>query len=46
MKNSYTNNIVVPAEGTFGKAPTSAFAEIMNLMIKILTKLGLSQKGS
>jgi hypothetical protein len=39
MKNSYTNKVVVPAEDTSGKAATSAFAEIMNLLIKILTKL-------
>src|SRR5580704_16953904 len=41
MKISETQKVVLPTGDTSGKAIVSAFAEIMNLLIKILTKLGL-----
>src|SRR5712672_2270140 len=40
MKNSYAPKVVLPAGETAGKT-APAFAEILNLLIKILTKLGL-----
>src|SRR6266446_5763516 len=43
MKNSYAPKVVLPAGETAGKA-APAFAEILNLLIKILTKLGLLTK--
>src|ERR1700730_12453601 len=44
MKNTDTHKVVLPTGNTSGKATASAFAEIMNLLIKILTKLGLLKK--
>jgi uncharacterized membrane protein YkgB len=44
MKSTDTQKIVVPTGDTSGKAAVPAFAEIMNLLIKILTKLGLLKK--
>jgi len=44
MKNTDTQKVVLPTGDTSGKATASAFAEIMNLLIKILTKLGLLKK--
>src|SRR5580700_5329074 len=44
MKISETQKVVLPTGDTSGKAIVSAFAEIMNLLIKILTKLGLLKK--
>jgi len=44
MKISDTEKVVLPTGDTSGKASASAFAEIMNLLIKILTRLGLLQK--
>jgi hypothetical protein len=41
MKNTDTHKVVLPTGDTSGKAATSAFAEVMNLLIRILTKLGL-----
>jgi uncharacterized membrane protein YkgB len=41
MKNTDTHKVVLPTGDTSGKATASAFAQIMNLLIKILTKLGL-----
>ena len=41
MKNTDTQKVVLPTGDTSGKATASAFAQIMNLLIKILTKLGL-----
>ena len=41
MKNTDTHKVVLPTGDTSGKAATSIFAEVMNLLIKILTKLGL-----
>ncbi len=41
MKDSYTNNLGLAPAGTSGKATASAFAQIMNLLINALTKLGL-----
>ena len=43
MKHSYAPKVVIPAGETAGKA-APAFAEILNLLIKILTKLGLLKK--
>jgi uncharacterized membrane protein YkgB len=44
MKNTDTQKVVLPTGDTSGKATASAFAQIMNLLIKILTKLGLLTK--
>jgi uncharacterized membrane protein YphA (DoxX/SURF4 family) len=44
MKNTDTHEVVLPTGDIAGKATASAFAEIMNLLIKILTKLGLLKK--
>ena len=41
MKNTDTPRVVLPTGDTSGKGTASAFAQIMNLLIKILTKLGL-----
>jgi uncharacterized membrane protein YkgB len=41
MKNTDTHKVVLSTGDTSGKATTSAFAQIMNLLIRILTKLGL-----
>src|SRR5580704_17675548 len=41
MKNTDTHKVVLPTGDTSGKAATPAFAQVMNLLIKILTKLGL-----
>src|ERR1700736_2539324 len=44
MKNTDTQKVVLPTGDTSGKATAPAFDEIMNLLIKILTKLGLLKK--
>jgi uncharacterized membrane protein YkgB len=44
MKITDTQKVVLPTGDTSGKATVSAFAKIMNLLIKILTKLGLLKK--
>ena len=44
MKNSYAPKAVLPGAETAGKAAVPAFNELMNLLIKILTKLGLLTK--
>lgn len=41
MKNTNPHKIVLPTGDVSGKANASAFDQIMNLLIKILTKLGL-----
>jgi hypothetical protein len=43
MKNSYTNKVGFASAGTSGmsKAPMLAFNEIMNLLIKVLIRIGL-----
>src|SRR5262249_48234976 len=41
MKHTDTHKVVLSSGDTSGKATTSAFAQIMNLLIRILTKLGL-----
>ena len=41
MKTSDTERVVLPTGDTSGKARASAFGEIMNLLIRILTRLGL-----
>ena len=41
MKNTGTHKVVLPTGDTSGKAATAIFAEVMNLLIRILTKLGL-----
>ena len=41
MKNTDTHKVVLPTGDTSGKAATSALAQVMNLLIRILTKLGL-----
>ena len=40
MKNTDTHKVVLPSGDTSGKAATPAFAQVMNLLIRILTKLG------
>jgi uncharacterized membrane protein YkgB len=44
MKNTDTHKVVLRTGDTSGKAAVPAFAEITNLLIKILTKLGLLKK--
>src|SRR5215468_6440349 len=44
MKNTDTHKVVLPTGDISGKAQVPAFDQIMNLLIKILTKLGLFQK--
>src|ERR1700736_1124361 len=44
MKNTDTHKVVLPTGDISGKATAPAFAQIMNLLIKILTKLGLLKK--
>jgi hypothetical protein len=46
MKNSYTPKVILPIGETSGKAAAPAFAETMNLLKKILTKLGLLKTES
>ena len=41
MKNTGTHKVVLSTGDTPGKATTSAFAQLMSLLIRILTKLGL-----
>jgi uncharacterized membrane protein YkgB len=44
MKTSDTERVVLPTGDTSGKARASAFGEIMNPLIRILTRLGLLKK--
>src|SRR5262249_54139994 len=44
MKNTDTHKVVLPIGDISGKATAPAFAQIMNLLIMILTKLGLLKK--
>ena len=41
MKITDSQKVVLPTEGVSGKVTTSAFAQIMNLLINVLAKLGL-----
>jgi uncharacterized membrane protein YkgB len=41
MKSSDTHKVVLPTGETSGKAPPLSFSEIMYLLVKILTRLGL-----
>src|ERR1700724_2598534 len=41
MKNTDTQKVVLPTGDTSGKATAPAFAQIMNLLINVLAKLGL-----
>ena len=41
MKIADSQKVVLPTEGVSGRATTSAFAQIMNLLINVLAKLGL-----
>ena len=41
MKITDSQKVVLPTGGVSGKATTSAFAQIMNLLINVLAKLGL-----
>src|SRR6202040_546862 len=45
MKNTDTHKVVLPTGDISGKATAPAFAQIMNLLIKILTKLNLLKEG-
>src|SRR5215471_13522425 len=44
MKDSYTNKVALAPGETAGKRPAAVFSELMNLLIKVLTKLGLLRK--
>jgi uncharacterized membrane protein YkgB len=44
MKTSDTHKVVLPTGELSGKAKVPAFDQIMNLLIKLLTRLGLLQK--
>ena len=44
MKNSYTNKVGLTPAVTAAKSPLAVFSGIMNLLIKILIKLGLLRK--
>ena len=44
MQNTDTHKVVLPTGDISGKATAPAFAQIMNLLIRILTKLGLLKK--
>jgi uncharacterized membrane protein YkgB len=44
MKNTDTHKVVLPTGDISGKAHVPAFDQILNLLIKILTKLSLLQK--
>jgi uncharacterized membrane protein YkgB len=44
MKDSYTNKIALAPGNTASNAPTTFLSEPMNLLIRILTKLGLLRK--
>ena len=44
MKDSYTKKVALAPGETAAKAPAAVFFELMNLLIKILTKLGLLKK--
>src|SRR6267378_7464783 len=41
MKDTVTHKVVLPIGDISGKAATPIFSEVMNLLIRILTKLGL-----
>ena len=41
MKNIDTHKVILPTGDTSGKATTPAFAQVMNFVRRILTKLGL-----
>ena len=44
MKDSYTKKVALAPGETAGKPPAAVFSELMNLLIKILTKFGLLKK--
>jgi uncharacterized membrane protein YkgB len=44
MKDSYINKVALAPAGTAAKSPIAIFSELMNLLIKILTKLGLLRR--
>ena len=44
MKNSYTNKVGFTPADTAAKSPLAVFSGLMNLLIKILTKVGLLRK--
>jgi uncharacterized membrane protein YkgB len=44
MKDSYINKVALAPAGTAAKSPIAVFSELMNLLIKILTKLGLLRR--
>ena len=44
MKNSYTNKVGLTPADTAAKSPLAVFSGLMNLLIKILIKLGLLRK--
>ena len=46
MKITDTHKVVLPTGDISGKAITSAFAEIMNLLIKDINQARSSERGS
>ena len=44
MKNSYTNKVGLAPADTAAKSPLAVFSGLMNLLVEILTKLGLLRK--
>jgi hypothetical protein len=44
MKNTYTNKVGLTSGDTATKTPVAGFSELMNLLIEILSKLGLLRK--
>jgi uncharacterized membrane protein YkgB len=44
MKDTYTNKVGLAREDTASKSPVSVFFELINLLIKILSKLGVLRR--
>jgi uncharacterized membrane protein YkgB len=44
MKDSYTNKVGLAPADTAARSPVAVFSELMDLLIRILTKLGLLRK--
>jgi hypothetical protein len=46
MKDIYTNKVGLVQEGTAAKSAITAFTELINLLIKTLSKLGVLRRIS
>jgi hypothetical protein len=44
MKDTYTNKVGLAPEDTASKSPVAVFFELINLLIKILSKLGVLRR--